>query len=159
MRKILTVFMTLLMAAPLTLSAEEVMTVHLKDGNQIDFAFKYQPVVTFTETDVVLATSNGLKINYPLANLTKFTFGSKDIPDEIVEIKEDARKVKFSVDEYIVRIDGAKTETDVRILASDGKVQGTYKTDKEGSLTFSIADLPEGIYVISSEDLNVKIQK
>ena len=102
---------------------------------------------------------DALKINYPLANLTKFTFGSKDIPDEIVEIKEDARKVKFSVDEYTVRIDGAKTETDVRILALDGKVQGTYKTDKEGSLTFSIADLPEGIYVISSEDLNVKIQK
>ena len=159
MRKILIVLMTLIMAVPLTMSAEEVMTVHLKDGNLIDFAFKNQPVVTFTETDVVLTTSNGLSINYPLSNLTKFTFSTKDIPDEVVEIKEDARKVKFSVDEYTVRIDGAKAEMDVRILASDGKVQGTYKTDKEGSLTFSIADQPAGVYIISSEDLTVKIQK
>ena len=161
MRKFLIAALALLMCAPMALFSEEVMTIHLKDGSLIDFAFKYQPVVTFTETDVVLTTANGLRITYPLSKLTKFTFSAKDIPGptDVDEIKDDVRKVTFSVDEYNVSIDGAKAEMAVRLIASDGKVVGSYKTDKEGSLSFSIAELPDGIYIISSEDLTVKIQK
>ena len=32
-------------------------------------------------------------------------------------------------------------------------------TDQDGSVTFSIADLPQGIYIIKSESLTCKILK
>lgn len=159
MKKLLIAFVALMMMAPMALfSQNDVMTVHLKTGQVVDFLFKYEPVVTFTETEVVLTTSNGIRLTYGLDKLTKFTFGKKNIT-EVEEIEDDVRNVTFSIDEYTININGAKAEQAVQVIAMDGKVQGTYKTDSEGSLSFSIADLPDGTYIINSEEITFKILK
>ena len=150
-----------MMMAPMALfSQNDVMTVHLKTGQVVDFLFKYEPVITFTDTDIVLTTTMG-SITYPLANLTKFTFNKKDLPGptEVEEIESDVRKVYFSIDEYTINIYEAKAEQAVYLIASDGKVLNAYKTDKEGFLSFSIADLPDGTYIIRSEEITFKIMK
>ena len=160
MRKLLFAFLTLLMAAPMVLRSQNVITVHLKDGNPLYFAFKFNPVISFTDTDIVLTTSEGISFTYPLAGLTKFTFDTSDIiPTEADEIKEDVKKVTLSIDEYTVTITGAKAEIPVRLISSDGKLVNAYKTDTEGSVSFSISELSEGTYIISSEDITVKILK
>ena len=160
MKKLLVAFVVLMMMAPMALfSQNNMMIVHLKNGLVAEFLFKYEPVITFTDTDIVLTTSMG-SITYPLANLTKFTFSKKDLPTtEVEEIEEDVRKVTFSIDEYTINIDGAKADEAVYVIASDGKVLDAYKTDKEGSLSFSIADLPDGTYIIRSEEITFKILK
>ena len=92
-----------------------------------------------------------------LAQVAKFTFD--DIEDAVIGIKADAANASITLDEYTVCITGAKPDITVRLLASDGKQLQSYKTNQEGSVTFSIADLPEGTYIISSESLTVKILK
>lgn len=160
MKKILIAFVVLMMMAPMALfSQNNVMIAHLKNGLVAEFLFKYEPVITFTDTDIVLTTTMG-SITYPLANLTKFTFSKKDLPTtEVEEIEEDVRKVTFSIDEYTINIDGAKADEAVHVIATDGKVVGAYKTDQDGVLSFSIADLPDGTYIIRSEEITFKILK
>lgn len=156
--------MALLLTTSGVLRSQNVMVVHLKTGMVAELAFKYNPVVTFTESDVVLTTViNGrtMQVKYPLANLTKFTFVTKDIPDipstAVEEVEE--RNVQFLIEDYTVIITGAKPEIVVRLIASDGKQLGAYKTDKDGSVSFSIADLANGTYIIASEDITFKILK
>ena len=165
MRKILIAFMALLLSAPLALRSQNVMVVHLKTGKVVELAFKYQPVVTFTETEAVLTTNIDGRIvvvRYPLAALTKFTFTTKDYsdPDLPTEVEEvPARDVSFLIEDYTVTITGAKAEMVVRLISTDGRQINAYRTDQEGSVSFSIADLPAGTYIINSEDITFKILK
>ncbi|MBO4500272.1 MAG: T9SS type A sorting domain-containing protein, partial [Bacteroidaceae bacterium] len=66
---------------------------------------------------------------------------------------------KISLDSYTVRISGAKSGQTVFVTDASGKTLSTYETDQDGSVTFSIADLPQGIYIIKSESLTCKILK
>ena len=159
MRKFLFALVALLMTTSLAVRSQNVMVVHLKTGTIAELAFKYNPVVTFTETDAVLTTTvNGREIvvSYPLEKLTKFTFVTKDIT--AVDEVED-RNVQFLIEDYTVTITGAKPEIVVRLISIDGKQLGAYKTDKDGSVSFSIAELAVGTYIIASEDITFKILK
>ena len=159
MRKFLFALVALLMTTSLAVRSQNVMVVHLKSGTIAELAFKYNPVVTFTETDAVLTTTvNGREIvvSYPLEKLTKFTFVTKDIT--AVDEVED-RNVQFLIEDYTVTITGAKPEIVVRLISMDGKQLGAYKTDKDGSVSFSIAELAVGTYIIASEDITFKILK
>lgn len=159
MKRLIIAFVVLMMMAPMALySQNNAMTAHFKNGQVVDFLFTLEPVVTFTDTEVVL-TYKGLKFNYPLAELTKFTFSKKDLPTEVEEIVEEVRNVTYFIDGYTINISGAKAETALRVYASDGRMLEAYKTDKEGSLSFSIEDLPDGTYVINSEEITFKILK
>jgi hypothetical protein len=160
MRKFLFALVALLMTTSVALRSQNVMVVHLKTGTVAELAFKYKPVITFTDTDAVLTTTvNGREIvvSYPLEKLTKFTFVTKDIT-AVEEVEED-RNVQFLIEDYTVTITGAKPEIVVRLIASDGKQLGAYKTDKDGSVSFSIAELAAGTYIIASEDITFKILK
>lgn len=159
MKRLIIAFVVFMMMAPMALySQNNAMTAHFKNGQVVDFLFTLEPVVTFTDTEVVL-TYKGLKFNYPLAELTKFTFSKKDLPTEVEEIVEEVRNVTYFIDGYTINISGAKAETALRVYASDGRMLEAYKTDKEGSLSFSIEDLPDGTYVINSEEITFKILK
>ena len=160
MRKFLFALMALLLTTSVAVRSQNVMVVHLKTGKVAELAFKYKPVITFTDTDAVLTTVvNGREIvvSYPLENLTKFTFVTKDIT--AVQEVEEERNVQFLIEDYTVTLTGAKPEIVVRLISSDGKQLGSYKTDKDGSVSFSIADLANGTYIIASEDITFKILK
>lgn len=154
MKRIL--FLLILFSAILPMAAQNTLNVHQKDGQIISFGFEEKPVVTFTDNELVV-TSTKSEARYQLAAVAKFTF---DVEGTAVEgIKDDVRTAAISLDEYVVSLTGAKPEITVRLIASDGKVLQSYKTDRNGYVQFSIADLPEGTYIISSESLNVKILK
>ena len=138
------------------LFSQNTLTIHQKDGQQFSFGFDEKPVITYTETDLVLKTTK-TEVQYPLASLAKFTF--TDVEDAVIPVKQDSNAAKLELDNYTVSITGAKAGITVTVINSDGKTVGTYKTDFNGSVTFSIADLPQGLYVINSKDLTCKILK
>ena len=63
------------------------------------------------------------------------------------------------MNDYEINITGAKVGINVSVISTDGKAIGTYKTGQDGSVTFSIADLPQGLYIINSENLTFKVFK
>ncbi|MBO7589474.1 MAG: hypothetical protein J6T18_08640 [Bacteroidaceae bacterium] len=152
----LTILSCVLMLTSLTAFGQNTLTVHQKNGEQFSFGFEDKPVVTFTETELVVKSTK-TELRYELAKVSRFTFDSKE--SAVEGIKEDSTKASITLDEYTVNITGAKAGDTVRLIASDGRQLHSCKTDEAGSVTFSIAELPEGTYIISSESLTVKILK
>ena len=153
MKRLLFMLGALLLVVPVL--GQNTLTIHQKDGQQFSFGFDDKPVITYTDTDMVLKTTK-TEVQYPLSSLAKFTF--TDLEDAVISIKDD-KTAKLELDNYMVSITGAKAGVTVTVICSDGKTIGTYKTDRDGSVTFSIADLPQGLYIINSENLTCKILK
>ena len=132
------------------------LTVHQKDGQEFSFGFEEKPLVTFTETELVVKTSK-VELRYELSKFSKFTFDEKEIDDTVMPVIN--YKASITLDEYIVYISGAKADIVVRLIASNGQTLNTYKTDSDGSVKFSISELLKGTYIIASESLTCKIIK
>ena len=135
---------------------QNTLTICQKDGQQFSFGFEDKPVISYTDNDLVLKTAK-TEIQYPLSSLSKILF--TDTETSSAPIKMDKADVQLLLDNYVVSITGAKAGVNVTLTGSDGKAVGTYKTDSEGSVTFSIADLSQGLYIIKSDDLTCKILK
>ena len=154
MKRLLLCFLVALLVCPVF--SQNTLTIHQKDGQQFSFGLEDKPVITYTETDLVLKTTK-TELQYPLASLAKFTFA--DVDDAVISIKDDGNLAQLQLDNYVVCITGAKAGISVTVIESDGKTVDTYKTDDDGSITFSIADLPQGLYIINTENLTCKILK
>ena len=154
MKRLSIILCTVLLSVPLF--SQNTLTIHQKDGQQFSFGFDDKPVITYTDTDLVLKTTK-TEVQYPLASVAKFTF--TDVEDAVIPIKQDSNAAQLELDGYVVSITGAKAGINVLVIGSDGKTLGTYKTDSDGSATFSVADLPQGLYIINSENLTCKILK
>ena len=145
------------LAVSLTLSlfGQNTLTVHQRDGGIFSFGFDDKPVVTFTDAALVVKTDRS-EIQYSLSTILKFTF---DVFETVVDdIREDS-KSSISLDDYMVLISGTKPGLSVRLVTSGGQLMKDYKTDSDGNLSFSVEELPAGVYVISSESINLKIMK
>ena len=153
MRRLILIITSALFALPVI--GQNTLTIHQKDGQLFSFGFEDKPVITYTDNDLVLKTTK-TEVQYPLSSLAKFTF--TDLEDAVISIKDD-KAAQMELDNYMVSITGAKPDITVTVIGSDGKTIGTYKTDAYGSVTFSISDLPQGIYIIKSENLTCKILK
>ena len=154
MKRLLFLLGAVLLAVPMF--SQNTLTIHQKDGQQFSFGLADKPVITYTETDFVLKTTK-TEVQFPLATLAKFSF--TDVEDAVISIKSDGKTAMLELDNYMVSLTGAKPDVAVTLIGPDGKVVGTYKTDADGSVTFSIADLPQGVYIIKSENLTCKILK
>lgn len=140
------------------LSAQNTLTIHQKDGQQFSYGFGEKPVVTFTDNDLIVTTANeNVKLTLALTSVEKFTFDSNETA--VNDIKDNAQKASISLDEYSVYIANVKENAVVSLSSADGKQLQAFKADADGTVSFSIADLPNGTYIISSENLSVKIQK
>ena len=154
MKRLSTILLTVLLS--LSALSQNTLTIHQKDGQQFSFGFDDKPVITYTDTYLVLKTTK-TEVQYPLASVAKFTFTG--VEDAVIPIKQDSNAAQLELDGYVVSITGAKAGINVLVIGPDGKTLDTYKTGSDGSVTFSIADLPQGLYIINSENLTCKILK
>ena len=154
MRRLYLLLLAAVAAAPLF--SQNTLTIHQKDGQQFSFGFEEKPVVSFTDNAMVIKSTK-TEVQYDLSNVAKLTFN--DIEDAVIGIKADVAKANITLNEYTVSIAGAKPDTEVRLIASDGKIIQSYMTAQDGSVAFSIAELHAGSYIISSESITVKILK
>jgi hypothetical protein len=136
--------------------AQNTLTIHHKDGRDFNYGFSERPVITYTETDLVLTTTN-IVVEYPLSALSKFTFTDVDL--SVSNVDNEIISPKLVLKEYAVYITGAMPEQIVYLLGVDGKIIATYKTDINGTVTFNIESLHKGVYVIKTNLFTCKISK
>lgn len=156
MRKILVAFLLLVATAPCSLFAQNTLTIIQKDGQQFHYGFSEKPVITYTDNDLVISTDK-VVVNYPLTAIRKFVF--TDGAETQVEGIEADNKPLLSLEDYMVEITGGVADANVIVFASDGKNVFNGKFDSEGRISFSIAEFPDGVYVIKTENLTCKILK
>jgi hypothetical protein len=99
---------------------------------------------------------------YDISALSKFTFSTKDLndlegPDAVAQVEND--RVRILIDGYSVTVTGAQAEQTVSLILADGTVAAKYRTDKDGTASFSVADIPVGMYIVACQDIAFKILK
>ena len=156
--KIMRLLLSLLGAVFLTVPVfgQNYLTIQQKDGQEFSFRFEDKPVITYTATDLLLKTAK-TDVQYPLETLSKLTF-TVDATG-VNAVNDDIRKPTYFINDYEISITDAKAGSTVSVIAPDGKVIGTYKTDPDGNVTISIEDLPAGLFFINSENLTFKVLK
>lgn len=117
--------------------AQNTLNVHQKDGAMVSYGFSEKPVVTYTATGVHLTTTK-VEVDYPFANLEKFTFSEEANSIDIVKTE--------------------KTNDDVRIYNINGMLLKTIKQN-DGTSSYSTSDLPKGTYIIKNGKTTYKIIK
>lgn len=133
--------------------AQNYLTIIQKNGDEFSFGFTDKPVITYSATDLVMATEK-TTVQFPLEGLAKFVF--TDQPTSVPTIET---AVDLSVWDNVVSMTGLKAQAKVEVISTDGKVVFTYKASPEGTLSFSIAELPASTYIIKTESLTCKILK
>lgn len=156
MKKLFCLVFLLLCVLMTHISAQNTLTIHQKDGGLFSYGFSEKPVITYTETDLVLTTAH-IVVEYPLSAISKFTFTETET--SVSGVETDVVTPILELKDNTVYISGAKPQQTVTLVGADGKIVSTFKTDASGSVTFSIASLPKGIYIVKSESLTFKISK
>ncbi len=138
------------------ISAQNTLTIHQKDGRLFSYGFLEKPIITYTETDLVLTTAH-IVVEYPLSAISKFTFTETET--SVSDVETDVVTPILELKDNTVHISGAKPQQTISLIGTDGKIVSTFKTDANGYVTFSIVALPEGVYIVKSESLTFKISK
>ena len=79
----------LVVVAAVPLFSQNTLTIHQKDGQQFSFGFEDKPVVSFTDSDLIVKSTK-TELTYALSSVSKFTFD--DIEDAVISINDDAAK-------------------------------------------------------------------
>ena len=136
-------------------AAQNILTIYQKDGRFFSYGFDDKPVIKYTDNDLILK-SHDVEVYYPLSAIAKIAFTESTAIETIEEIYNNPT---ILLENHLVRINGSKPGIIVAIVGIDGKTYGTYKTDQEGTTSFSISMLPKGIYIITSEEITCKFLK
>ncbi len=139
MRRTFTSLLTILVLAIGAAYGQNSLNVILKDGGAMTYSFQEKPVVTYTQDGVHLTTTR-VEVDFPFQNLEKFTFDD-DTADALCEVRS------------------LNDPANTGIYTIDGKLLRTIKAREEGSTSFSLDDLPRGIYVIKNGNTTHKISK
>ena len=144
----------LLLSSATSLLAQTALVVHQKSGEVVYFSFSEQPKATYSGTNLVLTTTK-TTVEYPIANLLKFTFG--DMADGIEDVTDAKADVKIDNDAIIIT--GTKVSADVSVFNVSGVKVCTKKADADGNAAISTSNLPNGVYVVKSNNVTFKFIK
>lgn len=146
------------MLLPLLASAQEpksFLVVWSKDGTKVAYALTEKPKITFTETDLVI-TAEGVDVNYPLENMSRFTYEAND-DTAIRDLKTD--DVSFKLDgESLLFLDLSPNST-VSLNALNGNVIFSKTVQTAGEYAFPLSNLNAGVYLVTVNGLTYKIVK
>lgn len=156
MKKTILFLLMFFASVSMSVSAQNTVIVHQKDGKTVSFGLPEKPVITYVDNEMVITTTKTV-LQYPLASVSQLTFS--DDETSVAPVADEKQAPVLELDNYVVRITGADAEASVTVVASDGKTLIRTKVNSDGTATFSVAELPEGIYIIKSENLTFKILK
>lgn len=142
----------------MTAVADETMNslvVWAKDGTRVAYALADKPIVTFTETDLVI-TSNGIKVNYALVNLARFTY-EKSTTAGITNLNNDESSLNLNKEALL--FPSLRANSTVSVYSANGTLVFRQTVRKDGEFSFPISNLNTGVYMVNVNGLTYKIVK
>lgn len=143
--------MFLLMALLLTgtqLSAADLdgITLIMREGQKVSFAFAKRPVITTEAENLTITAAENQSVTWPMHNVEKIIFETlPDTPSGISTTKGNARHTVFTLNGTTVCAYGLDAGETLSVHSSDGKVIAMAKASAEGK---AIAVLPSAIHAV-----------
>ena len=134
----------------------------LNDGSRTAYALGQHPVVTYTNGELLLTTTQH-QVAYTAGDVRKFTFSAGDIscdtqlPTSVASPLEQSQQ--FSLQQGNVHFSGCRAGSTITVYTIDGKLLHATTTDETGNATIDIASYPAGVYIIKTETITHKIIK
>lgn len=154
-KKLLT---TLLLIFCISVMADEPksnLVVWAKDGTKVAYALNEEPIVTFTETDLVII-ANGVEVNYSLDNMARITYETNEI-NSIRDLK--TNDMLFKLDGESLLFPSLSANSTVSIYALNGILVFKKTVQAAGKYSFPLSYLNTGVYTITVNGLTYKIVK
>lgn len=129
--------------------------VWTKSGERIAYSLSEHPVITYSGMDLVLTTTH-LTVNYPLAELHKFTFGTEATAIETISTLSDGQ---IRMSEEMLILSGFCPSEQVLIYNLKGQKVLNATISSDGSITIDLQSLATGIYVVKTGSITHKIIK
>lgn len=125
------------------------------NGTKVAYALNEKPKVTF-EQETLVITVGGVKINYDIVNLARFTYVASD-NTAIRDLKTDNPIFNFDGEQLI--FPDLKTDDIVSIYTVGGSLVLRKKLNEGGKYGLSISSLASGTYMVDVNGLTYKIVK
>lgn len=133
MKKLLLCFLCIALGLHCAKAEEEVANgflIEQKNGVTVGFLFANEPVMTYTETEIVL-NGKDIDVRYPMAEVERMTFGVVSDTQTAVQTAK-SQKISVAYDAETIRITGLSDGEKVTMLGVDGKLVGSAKADGNG---------------------------
>ncbi len=116
-----------------------------------------QPVVSFSDDDLVISTHMGASVSIPSSHVTKWTY-VKD--EEATGISNAARFGSLlSFDGKHIGLTNLAPSTAVQVYTADGALVASGTTDSRGCVSLSMPEKAGGVYVNKTSTVTFKISK
>ena len=155
-RKFVTLLLPLITLLATASEFQKKLVVWTKDGTQVMYALNEKPKVTFTETDMVIATDY-LEANYAIENIVRFTYESDEKPTSIEDLE--TTNTPFVYDGEFILFSSLKTNSIISIYALNGTLVFNKTVQTAGQFCIPLSKLRSGVYLVSVNGLTYKIAK
>ncbi len=159
-KKMLAVFAFALSAAAAYAGSESGVTVLLRDGGKVSFAFTEKPVMGLTSDGLKISAEGKDAVSYLFADVQRFYF-EDDIDSGISSVSGgESTHAVFSYADGRLHVSGLPAGTAVRVYTADGKTVLNGVSDADGKASISLSAQPSGVYVVGvNGGAGFKLQK
>lgn len=135
---------------------EQVSTLDVwtKSGERITYYLSEHPVAAYSGSDLVLKTDE-LTVNYPLAKLHKFTFGSEATSVESISLPDG----RMQMQKGMLCLSGFRVGEMVSIYSIGGQNVMNATIGSDGTAILFIESLATGVYVVKAGSVTHKFIK
>jgi hypothetical protein len=131
------------------------LVVWANDGARVAYALTEEPKVTFTETDLIITTTN-VEVNYTLDNMARFTYES-DENVNLIDIKTEEMVFKLRGESLL--FPALKANSTVSVYSLNGTLVLKKNIQVTGEYFFPLATLNTGVYVVTVNGISYKVVK
>jgi len=121
--------------------AQNTLYIWQQTGEVVSYAFWEKPRITYADTNLILTTTK-VQVEFPLSSVRKFTFNDVMIDDAIGTVRATL-----------------KDEGPLSIYTLGGVLVKTVPAEAGGRHTYSLDELPAGVYVVKSKTTSYKVVK
>lgn len=129
----------------------------LTNGKTIEFTLNQKPVIKYGTATVTLTYNTG-SLEYNMTDIQRVTMGDKSATG-IDDIKADKAKGDLRYANGTFNLNGFEANSPVTVYDLSGRQVQAYRVNSDGSLSFSVATLPAGTYIVKAKSITYKFIK
>lgn len=134
------------------------MNVNTTDGKVIEYRFEIEPVVSFSDGQMVIETKTNAPVKFILENVTKITFsGETSGIGNIAGGNNPSLSVSVSADK--ITINGMKPFSKVSVYSINGSLLATTNADANGHTVVNVSSFGKGVFVVHTTTGSFKFTK
>lgn len=127
------------------------LVVNGKNGAKATFALADEPIVKCKDGTLTV-DSDKQHFTLNLADVQNYLFSSDG-----TAIRDVVKEGNVTMEDGLIIFKGLKAGTRIGIYLQDGRMAKECKTDKKGTISISLSELPKGILLLHAGEMNIKI--